>query len=174
MPWRERAKTFLGKGSKRGRDNNVSRSEGISEGSIIADSHISSQNSIEGSHHNKTEDGSQASNKGVNSGPKAEEAGLPNDLHISAPLDIRKQSLWNEAYNCLCKEEPKLLAAYEQDLLSFQSQDKQAKSREPGDEEVIRQANLQNLIDSKLGEIENSPLKICVGQKEIVVKEQSM
>jgi hypothetical protein len=39
--------------------------------------------------------------------------------------------------------------------------------------EVTREVKLQNLVDSKLRDIENSPLKISVGKKEIVVRNRS-
>jgi hypothetical protein len=49
--------------------------------------------------------------------------GLPHSLRKASPLDPYKERLWDTAYDALCKKEPKLMKAYERDLLSFQTQD---------------------------------------------------
>lgn len=44
-------------------------------------------------------------------------------LQKATPLGPTRERLWDEAYDILCEKEPKLMKAYERDLLSCQTQD---------------------------------------------------
>lgn len=48
----------------------------------------------------------------------------PRGFQKATPLGPTRERLWDEAYDILCEKEPKLMKAYERDLLSFQTQDK--------------------------------------------------
>jgi hypothetical protein len=113
-------------------------------------------------------------------------------LQKASPLGPNKERLWDESYDILCKKEPKLMKAYEKDLLSFQTQEKKgmlssilpirnmtclclsySRAELAKEAQLGPEAQIQSLLLSKIQDVENSPLKISVGQKDIVVKEQS-
>ena len=87
----------------------------------------------------------------------------------------RSKNLWDEAYVQLRKEEPELMDAYEKDLLALGSHvaikaGVQAFADSVGGED--RAQRLQKLAKDKLDGIQKAQLKVTVGGKEIVVKDQ--
>ncbi|KAK2781751.1 hypothetical protein FQN53_000435 [Emmonsiellopsis sp. PD_33] len=88
------------------------------------------------------------------------------DAVSEIPQDLNLNNLWEEAYSILQKEDPKIIDAYERDLLAVQDPEKEA----PNGAE--RETQLRNLLDSKLQDVENSQLKITVNGETVVIKDQ--
>ncbi|KAK2809659.1 hypothetical protein FQN50_003716 [Emmonsiellopsis sp. PD_5] len=88
------------------------------------------------------------------------------DAVSEIPQDLNLNNLWEEAYNILQKEDPKIIDAYERDLLAVQDPENEAPNG------ADRETQLRNLLDSKLQDIENSQLKITVNGETVVIKDQ--
>ncbi|EEQ83837.2 WD domain-containing protein [Blastomyces dermatitidis ER-3] len=80
--------------------------------------------------------------------------------------DLNLNSLWDEAYDELRKEDAKLVDAYERDLLAIQDLEQRAPE---GDD---REMQLQKLLNSKLQDIEHSQMRISIHGKDVVIKDQ--
>ncbi|OAX84576.1 hypothetical protein ACJ72_01054 [Emergomyces africanus] len=80
--------------------------------------------------------------------------------------DLKLNNLWDEAYNELRKEDSKLVDAYERGL--FAIQDLEQKAPEGEDREI----QLQNILNSKIQDIENSQMKISLNGKDVVIRDQ--
>ncbi|PMD14340.1 WD40 repeat-like protein [Hyaloscypha hepaticicola] len=93
------------------------------------------------------------------------------------PVSISWPSnLWEEAYNRLQEEEPKILDAYEKDLLASGVQSSaKARAQDPGggrNEPESREEQLQRLVKDKLDAVRKAQWKITVGGEDIVVRDQ--
>ncbi|KLJ11401.1 hypothetical protein EMPG_09706 [Blastomyces silverae] len=80
--------------------------------------------------------------------------------------DLNSNSLWDEAYNELRKEDAKLVDAYERDLFAIQDLEQRAPEGED------REIQLQKLLNSKLQDIENSQMKVSIHGKDVVIRDQ--
>ncbi|PGH10423.1 hypothetical protein GX51_00182 [Blastomyces parvus] len=79
---------------------------------------------------------------------------------------LNLNSLWDEAYNDLRKEDAKLVDAYERELFAIPNLEQRAPAGED------REIRLQKLLNSKLQDIENSQMKISIHGKDVVIRDQ--
>jgi hypothetical protein len=86
-----------------------------------------------------------------------------------SPEYLELKNLWDEAYDLLRKKNAKLIDAYEKDLLASQDTEKQDAPTQTSSD---RQAQIQKLAERKLQDIQNAQLKLTLGGREVVVKEQ--
>ncbi|KAJ5541531.1 hypothetical protein N7494_006607 [Penicillium frequentans] len=86
----------------------------------------------------------------------------------ATPQTLELKGIWKEAYEALCKDDARLIKAYEDALLQ---QD------DLGSQKSLAESNtdtrLRSLVKLRFAEIESSRLKITFAGKEITVREQA-
>jgi hypothetical protein len=96
----------------------------------------------------------------------------PASGHATHPQSFQLGALWDEAYEQLREEDEQLVIAFEKDLLT------QGKEQ-PGDHDhhaVLddsHETRLQNLVERRLADIQETRLQFTVGGRDIVVKDQA-
>ncbi|KAH8807393.1 hypothetical protein F5884DRAFT_341401 [Xylogone sp. PMI_703] len=202
MPWGRRAKKFFGRGNDKKKNDDqkmVERGSGANERKeneakedidfdIVETSIEAGQGNHQAVEHNIREAMGDAKERNLEGGmtttpilnlpppDPVHRQGILNgstessrDLQRASAIGRNTARLWDEAYDVLCRTEPSLIKAYERDLLSFQAEDKKELA---GEAKWGLEVQIQSLALSKIQDVENSPLKISVGQREIVVKEK--
>lgn len=82
-------------------------------------------------------------------------------------------SLWEEAYNKLRKDEPKMMEAFGNALLASQSTEPSSHhATTPGKLQAEKQDQLQALANRQLDELSQKRYRLSVGEKSIVVRDQ--
>jgi hypothetical protein len=96
-------------------------------------------------------------------GPASGDATHPQSFQLGA--------LWDEAYKQLREEDEQMIIAFEKDLLT------QGKEQPGGSDhhtvlDDSHETRLQNLVERRLAEIQETRLQFMVGGREIIVKDQ--
>lgn len=94
--------------------------------------------------------------------------GTPAPAASEAPI-----SLWEEAYNKLCEDDPKLIEAFEEALLSSQSTGANSgHATTPRGPHADKRDLLQALANRQLDELSRERYRLSVGDENIVVRDQ--
>lgn len=82
-------------------------------------------------------------------------------------------SLWEEAYNKLRKDEPKMMEAFRNALIASQSTESSSHhATTPGKLQADKQDQLQALANRQLDELSQKRYRLSIGEKDIVVRDQ--
>lgn len=96
----------------------------------------------------------------------------PPLVHTTHPQSFQLGGLWNEAYEQLREEDEQLIIAYEKDLLTQGKA--QTGGQRPSDVfDNSHETQLQNLVERRLADIQETRLRMTVGGREVVVKDQA-
>lgn len=89
-----------------------------------------------------------------------------NQAENHATPSIETEGLWDKAYAKLREDEPELIQAYETDILALHPSSNQTLAN------LSRQQQLQSLAQEKLAALHDARLRVTVGKKQIVVRDQ--
>lgn len=96
----------------------------------------------------------------------------PPFIHATHPQSLLMGGLWNEAYEQLREEDDQLIVGYEKDLL-IQGKAQPGGQHTSNVSDKSHETQLQDLIERRLADIQETRLQITVGGRDVVLKDQA-